>query len=86
MNQLTIRGFEPELSEFIRSIAKKEQISMNQAVINLLQKATGIGKKKSSNCIGNSLDSFIGSWSDNEKKSFDSTISYFDKIDDDMWK
>ena len=86
MNQLTIRGFEPELSELIRSIAKKEAISMNQVVINLLKKATGIGQNKSSHCIGDSLNSFIGSWSLDEKESFDKSIAYFDKIDDDIWK
>ena len=86
MNQLTIRGFEPELEEFIHNMAKKEGTSLNQVVIKLLCKATGVGKKKYKPCIGNSLDSFIGSWSIDDKRTFDSTVSFFEKIDDEMWK
>ena len=42
MNQLTVRGFDDELSAIMRRLAKQEGISLNQAALRLLRKGAGI--------------------------------------------
>ena len=87
MNQLTLRGFEPELSDFIRKMAAQEGISLNQMAIKLLRKGAGIGSKNNTaKCVNDGLDNFIGSWSSEESKQFDKTVSQLRGIDDEIWK
>lgn len=38
MNQLTVRGFDDELSSAVRRLAKTEGVSLNQAALRLLKK------------------------------------------------
>ena len=38
MNQLTVRGFDDELAERIRRVAKRDGTSLNQAALKLLRK------------------------------------------------
>ena len=42
MNQLTVRGFDDELAERIRRLAKREGTSLNQAALKLLRKGPGL--------------------------------------------
>jgi predicted nucleic acid-binding protein len=41
LRQLTIRGFDPEVEEHLRELARRERLSLNQAVMKLLRRATG---------------------------------------------
>ena len=41
MNQLTVRGFDDELSAAVIRLAKREGISLNQAALKLLRKGRG---------------------------------------------
>ena len=42
MNQLTVRGFDDELSDRLRGLARREGISLNQAALRLLRKGAGL--------------------------------------------
>ena len=42
MNQLTVRGFDDELSAAVIRLAKREGISLNQAALKLLRKGAGL--------------------------------------------
>ena len=42
MNQLTVRGFDDELAERIRRLAKRDGTSLNQAALKLLRKGAGL--------------------------------------------
>lgn len=87
MRQLTIRGFGPELERHIRNVANREGISLNQAVIRLLRKGTGLEEVgEDAHSIGSALDDLIGTWSDEEAGEFDRAVSDFDAIDEEMWK
>ncbi len=87
MNQLTIRGFDDDLSSSVRHLAKREGISLNQAALKLLRKGAGItdgaGKK---NTIGSSLDHLIGTWTPAEADELDSALEEFESIDETAWK
>ena len=87
MRQLTVRGFDDELSAAIQGLAQREGISLNKAALRLLRKGAGLadgseGRRK----IGSSLDHLIGTWTQAEADEFDAALQEFEKIDEEMWK
>ena len=87
MKQLTIRGFEDELSEAIRQLAKRDDTSLNKAALKLLRKGAGLTSSAGNpNAIGSSLDQFIGTLSVDEAAEMDEALKIFETIDEDIWK
>ncbi|MBF0266694.1 MAG: hypothetical protein HQL46_15635 [Gammaproteobacteria bacterium] len=87
MNQLTVRGFNQELSDFIHNESKKRGVSLNQVVIKLLEQAAGLSNSnKNNNTIGDSLDDLIANWTEEECSQFNQSISDIRQIDDELWK
>ena len=86
MNQLTVRGFDDELSASLRRLAKREGISLNQAALRLLRKGAGLSDGKGNpNAVGNSLDDLFGVWSREEADSFDTALEFFETVDESAW-
>ena len=87
MNQLTLRGFDAELSDGIRRLAKREGISLNQAALRLLRKGAGIVEDTDGeNNVGSSLDHLIGTWTQAEADEMDAALEEFEKVDESLWK
>ena len=87
MKQLTIRGFEEDLSEAIRQLAKRDDTSLNKAALKLLRKGAGLTVSAGNpNAIGSSLDHFIGTMSPDEAAEMDAALEIFETIDEDIWK
>ncbi|MGH9320057.1 MAG: hypothetical protein ACRD21_24990 [Vicinamibacteria bacterium] len=87
VKQLTIRGFDEELERHIQRLARRESVSLNQAVLRLLRKGAGLGEgKDAADVVGSSLDSFIGNWSDDEAEAVELALKDFEEIDESMWK
>ena len=87
MKQLTLRGFDKELERKLRELAKSEGISLNQAVLRLLRKATGLSPVgDSANLIGSALDHLFGTWTDAEADELMERVADFEQIDDEMWQ
>lgn len=89
MNQLTIRGFGPDLERRIRELAEREGLSLNQAAIRLLQMGAGLTRDESTardTRIGSTLDRFFGTWSDEDARAFAEATRDFERIDDSMWQ
>ena len=86
--QLTIRGFDKELERRIRELAKRERLSLNQAALKLLRKATGLDGESSArpDRVGAALDEHIGAWSDREAQELLDHVADFEVIDEEMWK
>ena len=87
VKQLTVRGFDDELSDCIRREAEQEGISLNRAALRLLRRGAGLsevpGKRPK---IGNSLDHIIGSWTKEEADEFDRIVEEsFEVIDEEKW-
>ena len=83
MKQLTIRGFDKELEQYLYQLAKDENISLNKATVKLLRQAAGLDRKKRApDIIGNALDEFIGVWSSQEEHQFNDAIQVFEVVDD----
>ena len=86
MQQLTVRGFEPELADRIRRLAQQERISLNQAVLRLLRRGAGLDRDQAAdNTVGSSLDHFIGRWTGRQADEMDRALADFDSIDESMW-
>ena len=87
MNQLTVRGFDDELAERIRRLAKRDGSSLNQAALKLLRKGAGLADPaRGPDTVGSSLDHLIGSWSDGEAAELDAAFEEFEVIDEAAWR
>ena len=87
MNQLTVRGFDDELSASLRRLAAREGISLNKAALKLLRKGAGLSDGvKRGNTVGSSLDHLIGRWTEEEARQFDRAVEVFETIDEESWK
>ncbi|MDM8545682.1 hypothetical protein [Candidatus Venteria ishoeyi] len=86
MNQLTVRGFGPELAQYIKLLAENEHISLNQAALRLMLKGAALDNSSNLCQLGNALDAFIGSWSAEEAQQFDQQTAQLRQIDDELWQ
>jgi len=89
MTQLTLRGFDKELERRIRQLANEEGLSLNQAALKLLRRATGLESDTSTrrvDRIGTALDEHIGTWTSDEANELMAHVADFEVIDDEMWQ
>ncbi|MDE0192160.1 MAG: hypothetical protein OXQ90_12455 [Gammaproteobacteria bacterium] len=85
MNQLTIRGFDDELADYIRRLARREGISLNRAVMRLVRRGANLDDPDA-DVIGSSLDHLMGTWTVDEADAIDRALQDFSVIDEAMWK
>ena len=87
MKQLTVRGFDDELSSAIQGLAQREGISLNKAALRLLRKGAGLADgSEGRGKIGSSLDHFFGSWTQEQADELNEALKDFEEIDEEMWK
>lgn len=86
LNQLTIR-YDDDVEQAIEREAKSKGISRNRAALRLLRRGAGLEKEAlQPQTIGDSLDWFIGSVSEQEARDFQESLKVFDTIDEELWK
>ena len=86
VHQLTVRGYDDELSDAIHSLARREGISLNKAALRLLRKGAGITDgERSPDAIGSSLDDLFGAWTRAEAESLDNALEVFETVDESAW-
>lgn len=85
--QLTIRGFEPEVEAHIHELARREQLSLNQAVMQLLRRGAGVAeaKQREADCIGTSLDHLAGTWTAKDEREFARAVASLERVDPEFW-
>jgi plasmid stability protein len=87
MRQLTIRGFDDQLSRCIRGLAAREGISLNQAVLRLLRRGAGLGSESTgAHVVGSSLDHLMGTWTREEADEMERALDDLSRIDEAMWR
>jgi hypothetical protein len=82
---ITLRNLPPELARMVRRQATERQISINKAVISLLEGATGTVRRKQTT-LHHDLDELAGSWTEAEAAEFEGTLAQQRGIDRDLWK
>ena len=81
MQQITIRGLEPEVERQIRRIAKNNQKSINQVVREILHKQFEKHRSPAA-----SLKDLAGGWTPEDAEEFCRSIKSCQQIDEEMWK
>ena len=84
MNAITVRNLPPAVAKAVREKAKKEKLSLNKAVVKLLEEATGAVPK--GRAIHHDLDHLAGRWSEEEYQQFMAALREQRQIDPEMWK
>ena len=86
MNAITLRNVPPAVARAIREKARKEQISLNRAVIKLLEEVTGLGDQPRKEVLHHDLDEFFGCWSKEEAEEFNEALREQRQIEPETWK
>jgi len=87
MKQLTLRGFDPELEQRLEQLARAEGISYNQAALRLMRRGAGLGEKQGRRLVvGSSLDHLIGTWTDEDARAFEESMSAMETVDESLWR
>ena len=84
-NAITVRNLPPEVAKAVKEKARKERLSLNKAVVRLLEEATGAENAKKK-VIHHDLDRFFGTWTKEEADAFDEAMREHRQIDPEMWK
>lgn len=74
MKAVTLRSLPPNVAEAIRKEAHRKGISLNKAVIRLLENRVGAREKKSRQTRHHDLDDLAGSWSKQKAAEFDKSL------------
>ena len=85
MTQITLRGLDPEIEQEIRKIAKKNGISLNRVIMEMIYRQTGFNNK-GKRPPGDSLKKLAGGWSKKDEFDFLESIKSCEQIDEDMWQ
>ena len=87
MAQLTIRSDDKELLRRLKKLAREKGISLNQAALRLMRKGAGIAElPENVNRVGSALDSFIGTWADEEAEDMINAVADLRIIDETLWQ
>jgi hypothetical protein len=85
MNAITVRNLPPAVARAVKEKARKERLSLNKAIVRLLEEATG-GEASSRQQRHHDLDKFFGTWTTREADAFDEALEAGRQIDPEMWK
>lgn len=85
MQQLTIRGLDPELEKYLRQLARNRDLSLNKAALLLMRHGAGLEQERRKDVVGDSVDHLIGTWSERDEAEFKAATLAFEQIDDELW-
>jgi len=87
LRQMTVRKIPNEVERMIKKEAEKKKLSLNKAVVSILEKAAGVkGEEKKKKTLYRDLDHLSGIWTKEEAKTFKKELQLQRKIDGDLWK
>ncbi len=82
--QWTVRDVPPELDQRVREVAKAKGLSLNKAVIRVVEEA--LGGEKIPSRKKRDLSKFVGTIRGEDAKGFLNALKDFEKIDWEAWK
>jgi hypothetical protein len=85
MKTVTLRKIPPNLDRIITARGRAKKMSLNKAVIDLLEEHLG-GSVPSKGSEFSDLDDLAGVWSKQEADAFDNALARHRSIDKDLWK
>lgn len=84
MNQLNL-SLDEALEAKVRALATEKNISLSEAAVLLMRKGAGLTVEAKGGVVGDSLDEFIGTWTQADEDEFLKTQTFFQTIDKDFW-
>ena len=85
MNAITVRNLPQAVAKAVKEKARKEKLSLNKAILRLLEEATGANKGKQT-VVHDDLDHLAGTWSAAEYRQFVDALRKQRQIDPKLWK
>ncbi len=85
MKAITLRNLPSDLDKAIRKRARGKRVSVNKAVIGLLEEHLTQDKMKRAE-LYHDLDDLCGSWTEAAADAFDLALAKQRAIDQDVWK
>jgi ribosomal protein S24E len=86
MKSMTVRGIDSVLAQKLSRAAKEQGKSVNQLVVETIQKSFGINREKRVSRVYDDLDTLFGRWSQDELETIQGTIDQQRTIDEEIWK
>lgn len=85
LKPITLRNLPEPVARAVREQAAKYQVSLNKAVIQLLEEAVGTSPKPRTR-VYHDLDHLSGSWTEEEARAAEETLAEVRRIDPEMWR
>ncbi len=85
MNAITLRNVPGPIDTAIRKKAKKQGVSINKALIQLLEEHLGEKTAKTGHARFHDLDALAGAWSKEEASAFNQALAKQRSIDLALW-
>lgn len=87
MKQFTVRDVPPEIEGKIVKEAEEKGISLNRAIISLLEKAVGTSRKtRKKKAVHHDLDHLFGIWDEGEWEGFQASLELQREVEAELWK
>lgn len=86
MKAITLRNIPPRLARAIEKTAARSGLSLNKAVIRLLEEGLGLDDGLRKPHLYDDLDELAGSWTAEEAAEFDEALRGMRTIDPELWK
>lgn len=85
LKPLTIRNAPPRVAAAIRQRARAQRVSLNRAVIGLIEEHLAESDAPTAACF-HDLDELAGTWSAEEAREFDRFLGRQRKVDRELWE
>ncbi len=86
MKAMTLRGVKPKVSKMLKRTAAKQNKSINQLILEMINKSLGFEKEKEYSREYSDLDDLFGQWTEEEFRRIHDQIEADRKIDPELWK
>lgn len=86
MKPVTLRNVPPDVERAIRRRAREKGLSLNKAIITLLEGDAGRRKSPKRPIVYHDLDQLAGTWSAREASEFDAALDEQRHIDEELWE
>ncbi len=84
MKSITLHRIDDELESRLDELAKKNGLSLNQLIKNLLREHLGLDAPLTNH--RDDFEEFCGQWTDAEAREFEEAVATFSKIDEEVWR
>ena len=84
MSSITIHGLDDATMRLIKERAASENLSLNKTIKKLLESSLGVRPRREQG-MRDAFEEFLGVWSAEESKAFESATQEFNRIDESEW-